>query len=140
MAIPECDLEGPLGNYLATRDEIVVAGPEEDVAARFVKAIEAYPCDAFIRICGDSPMVHPALIDFLIMFNTVTRPTFVHVDLGIRGTIVELVRTQDFLEGVPMFGKDLREHVTLAYKMDSFLVDTMQDLDVLRSRVADANA
>lgn len=40
----------------------VVRGPEQDVLARFVLAVETVPCDAVVRLTADCPLLDPALI------------------------------------------------------------------------------
>lgn len=46
-------------------------GPLENVAKRFMMVIEEYKLDAFVRICGDSPLLDQQLIDQgLKLFNS----------------------------------------------------------------------
>ncbi len=40
-----------------------VRGSLDDVAGRFLKALDACSADAFARICGDSPLLDPAVVD-----------------------------------------------------------------------------
>jgi spore coat polysaccharide biosynthesis protein SpsF len=44
-------------------DDAVWRGPLDDVAARFLGAAEAASLDAAVRICADSPLLDPALVD-----------------------------------------------------------------------------
>ncbi len=41
----------------------VFRGPLEDVAARFAGAARSHGLDAFVRVCADSPLLDPALVD-----------------------------------------------------------------------------
>ena len=68
VAIPLCDLDTTLNRYLFSRPDCdVYCGNEEnDLCARFLAAIAAYPCDAFVRVCGDSPMIEPELVDSVV--------------------------------------------------------------------------
>jgi len=77
----------------------VFRGPLWDVAGRFEEVIRRYGFDAFVRVCGDSPLIDQALIDrgcdifdsgdFDIVTNTLHR-TYP------RGQSVEIVRSDVF--------------------------------------------
>jgi len=43
-----------------------VRGSDWDVLDRFYQAAECYPADWIIRVCGDSPLINGAIIDFVI--------------------------------------------------------------------------
>lgn len=43
------------------------AGPLNDVAGRFREVVLKYPCDGFVRISGDSPLIDQRLIDKAIV-------------------------------------------------------------------------
>lgn len=133
VAIPRGDLEGPLGNYLATRNVEVVTGPENDVAERFRLALEYYPCDAFIRICADSPTCWPSGIDELISLYRDDPADFLMVS-GYRGTTAQLCSADLFLDSLPSFTKEEREHVLLKFDREtSFLVDTPADFERVKA-------
>ena len=61
VLIPEADRDSEL--EIACKDVPVVHGAEEDVAGRFLTGLDAFPCDAFMRICADSPVLDPGLAD-----------------------------------------------------------------------------
>ncbi|MBT5399287.1 hypothetical protein HOL24_01950 [bacterium] len=44
----------------------VFRGSEDDVLGRYVSAAEEYKADTIIRVCGDRPLVDPAIIDTAI--------------------------------------------------------------------------
>lgn len=133
VIIPKGDLEGPLGNYLATRDCLVVAGPEEDVAERFRLALEQYPCEAFIRICADSPACWPNGIDELIESHN-EMPGHYGQITGYPGTTAQICPTLQFLDALPTFTKEEREHVLTRWvRKFSFLVDTREDYERVKA-------
>jgi spore coat polysaccharide biosynthesis protein SpsF len=51
--------EKPLVKHLEAKDVPVVRGPEEDVLARFVQAVEAEDADAVVRLTADCPLLMP---------------------------------------------------------------------------------
>jgi spore coat polysaccharide biosynthesis protein SpsF len=52
---------------LATRLGVeVVRGPEDDVLARFVVALEAHPADEVIRLTADCPLTDPTLVEAVL--------------------------------------------------------------------------
>ena len=91
-------------------------GDENDVADRFVSTLRANPCDAFVRICADSPLIDPALIDMAVerfssgVFHM--RPKIIHNTSFPQGQQVEVVDTEMFLKYEPVMMGEHREHVT----------------------------
>lgn len=129
--IPECDLGGPLGKFLGRYKVEIVTGPEQEVAERFRLALAEFYCDAFVRICADSPLVDPRLIDRLIL-RSHDLPFFVmEASEDLLGSI-ELVATHAFLEALPHFSEEDWEHVTSYFKRPQarrFVVDTQEDFE-----------
>lgn len=128
VAIPPADAEGTLGSYLAARDATVVTGPEQDVAARFLVALDNYHCDGFVRICADSPMLWPILVD-----NAATMlrdgVLFAPVSAGFAGLQCHGVNTDFFRSCYEEMTEEEREHVTLAMvRLFSLLVDEPGDI------------
>ena len=86
---------------------------EDDVAGRFATILGMNPCDAFVRICADSPLIDPALIDMAVerftsgCLNIIRSSNYPH------GQQVEVVNTKTFLEVEPKMKGKYREHVTL---------------------------
>ena len=91
-------------------------GNLSDVAHRFLTASQQYGWEAVVRICGDSPLIDPRLIDqaveiFLsgeydLVTNTLER-TFP------KGQSVEVIRMSTFRDAHPQFETPgEREHVT----------------------------
>lgn len=44
----------------------VVVGQRKDVLSRFVTALDEFPAHAVVRVCADSPLIDPVLIDRLV--------------------------------------------------------------------------
>lgn len=133
VAIPTSDWDGPLDRYLAGRGDVyVVSGSEEDVAGRFCKVLEAVPCQAFIRICADSPLLDAHMVTDVADALREGR-TFVHYTCGVPGTQVQGVSTDMFLAYVDNMNPDEREHVLSFFtKRRSLAVDCPEDLERIR--------
>lgn len=91
-------------------------GAEQDVAQRLLAAAERFGLRALVRVCGDSPLIDPALVDYAITLyeqgdydvvtNTLKR-TYPS------GQSVELVETAALRRAVArMRTPEEREHVT----------------------------
>jgi spore coat polysaccharide biosynthesis protein SpsF len=137
----------------------VVRGSEDDVLARFVTALDAYPADALVRLTADCPLLDPTLID-AVAGAWAAAPGHDYVSTVLvrclpRGMDVELV-TARALRGVDRIavGHD-RVHVTsrlyaqpTEYRLLGLCVtppandlrvtlDTREDLVLLRALVAE---
>ena len=113
VAIPEQDCDGPLGRYVVLRAGLAW-GPEENVAERFRCALKSYPCDAFVRICADSPLIDPQLIDDVIRLFRLSRPAVATNCFPYTypaGQCVEVVDTVRFLAAVDKMDDYEHEHV-----------------------------
>lgn len=90
-------------------------GDEADVASRFAAALGRYGFEAFVRVCGDSPLLDGELVrrgleefaagDWDLVTNT-------HPRSFPKGQSVEVVRGSAFLSAMPRFDAADREHVT----------------------------
>src|SRR5690349_17474434 len=111
--------DDPLADFVAGRCQMpVFRGDLDNVVARFQSALRQYPCDWFVRISGDSPLIDAALVDAMIGFcasdddvvSNVVRRTFPP------GQSVECVRSEVF-SGLDPSGltADQREHVTKVF-------------------------
>lgn len=130
--IPREDLKGPLDVYLRERGCCVAWGqlsPREDindVAGLFEAVLNLEPCDAFVRVCADSPMLLPLSVDRVITPLRVGAPYVSAV--GASGQQCQGVRTDVFLEYLPKFTDEEREHVLLYFdRASSTVVDTEDD-------------
>jgi spore coat polysaccharide biosynthesis protein SpsF (cytidylyltransferase family) len=54
----------------------------DDVAGRFIEVLDAFPFQAFIRICGDSPLMDPGMVD---------QGVEIYRELDARGRLVDVV-------------------------------------------------
>lgn len=135
-------------------------GSLENVAERFVTAATAERAGAFVRICGDSPLIDPAIVDTAIRLfqahpcdlvtNVMTR-TFP------KGQSVEVIRTSTFARVSAKGGTcDEREHVTGGYYSEpaeyqivtfssgvdagriQLSVDTVSDLNAIERLIVDS--
>ncbi len=156
LAIPENDA----GEFNGELVSDVYTGDELDVAARFAGALKAYPCDAFVRVCADSPLLDPILVDEAIHLFHMKRPDIacnIHPRTFPMGQCVEVVNTATFLEERVHFSESDREHVTSFfynhsndYDIQNFeyyknlskysmLVDTQEDFDRVKSIIGRLN-
>lgn len=58
--------DDPLAAFLNSIDCSFFRGSLNNVFERFQKALIAYPCDYFVRLCADSPFLDPNLIEIMI--------------------------------------------------------------------------
>ncbi|MEF2144729.1 MAG: NTP transferase domain-containing protein [Desulfovibrionaceae bacterium] len=94
------------------------SGPLDDVALRFVRALQAHPCDGFVRYCADSPLVDVALLSrgvALFREHDVDLVTNVHPRTFPSGQSVEVVRASTFEQAYPRMRGDELEHNTLYF-------------------------
>jgi spore coat polysaccharide biosynthesis protein SpsF (cytidylyltransferase family) len=108
--------DDPVAAFCASEGTPCFRGPLDDVATRFRDAARAHSLDAFVRICGDSPLLDHRLVDAAAalfrhddadVVSNVSRRTFpkgqsVEV-VGVNALLKALMETDDPLD---------REHVT----------------------------
>ena len=136
LAMPACDAGSRLEAYGKSRDVMTFCGGEEnDVAGRFASVLrKCGKWDAFVRICGDSPLLDPVIIEALCL-TAIQEHALVLSNVGQAltpaGQHAELVDTGFFLAQEPYMRGDDREHVTShLYKsisVPSMAVDTEED-------------
>ena len=64
VAGPMADQHGPLRKYLHEIEcDHFFGEAENDLCARYLSAIALFPCDGFIRICADSPLIQPEIVE-----------------------------------------------------------------------------
>jgi len=110
--------DDPVAAYCAARGATVRRGPLRDVAARIAAVIDAEALDGFVRVCADSPLLDPGLVDAAARM---LRATGVDVVTNARprthphGQSVEAVRADAFRRALGLMTEPGdREHVTPA--------------------------
>lgn len=108
--------DDPLVSYLNTLDVSVFRGPLENVFKRFRLCLSRYPCEWFLRVNADSPLLNVRLLRAIIAYagkvecdlvTTIFPRTFP------KGQNVELIRTSSFMViDESTLSSDEREHVT----------------------------
>lgn len=111
--------DNPLVHHLVACGTTVFRGDLEDCVSRYQACLRAHPCDWFVRICADSPLTDPDLIQRVVDYgdrrdaDLVTnrqRRTFPV------GQSVEMVRSQTFLKLNPSeLTPEQREHATAVF-------------------------
>ena len=137
VAIPQNDIASPLASYLRSLKVAYYAGAEEnDVAARFLAVLDTIECDAFVRICGDSPLIDPGLIDNIVKcfrhgVEAHDGDFMSNVGLcGSHGQFIECVTVAAYREGARHFTAEDREHAGMPWfyrRNPSLCVDTEAD-------------
>ncbi len=108
--------DDPIASFCQAGGVACFRGDHDDVAGRYLGTVEQYGFDAFIRICGDSPLIDSALIDhglglladgaFEIVTNNLRR-TFP------AGQTIEIFETRAYRRGYEQMRRpEHLEHVT----------------------------
>ena len=149
-AIPEGEKDDILAERIMKHPRaILFRGSEENVALRFAQVLHEHPCDAFVRICADSPFIDPKTIRTSIKMLHAHDADYVYTTGYPSGQQVECVKSPLFLETLGTFNAYEREHVTPRFRKPGFkvrvirkwpgeeavklTVDTMDDLERLRA-------
>jgi spore coat polysaccharide biosynthesis protein SpsF len=116
VATSDQESDDPLVAYLATLGVRTFRGPLDDVLERFCRCARAYPADWIARICADSPVLDPAVIQRVVGAARpdcdVVTTTFPHRTHPL-GSNVELIRASALLSlPADELTADDREHVT----------------------------
>ena len=112
----------------------VVRGPLDDVFERFRLALARLPCDRFVRLSADSPVLPPALLERMLAIpaDGADLVTNVHPRTFPKGWSVEVVNAATFagLESRLLSAHD-REHVTRYFyaAADRFTIRNVQSAD-----------
>jgi spore coat polysaccharide biosynthesis protein SpsF len=146
VACPEADWDKIKIDHREYRVPVVVEflpGDENDVAGRFAKVLERHPCEAFMRVCADSPLIMPELIEDVVKQGIRNRTYMITMSpMG----CAEYMPTDDFLLTVPEMGPHNREHVTTYWRaqtggipmpgMPKLTIDTTEDLERVRGVIS----
>jgi spore coat polysaccharide biosynthesis protein SpsF len=111
--------DDPLADFVTNRCAVpVFRGELDNVLARFQSALAEYPCEWFVRVSGDSPLIDVSLVQAMIQLSgrgpdvvsNVVRRTFPP------GQSVECVRSAVFRAlNAGDLTPDQREHVTKVF-------------------------
>ena len=115
LAIPDDEENTVLRKLALSAGVDYVAGPLEDVLARYIKAVEAFEADVVVRITGDSPLISPYIVDVTV--EALLEQGFDYaVMLGTPLGIEAEVLSREAFDRVVEFSTEpeLREHATLA--------------------------
>jgi len=108
--------DDPLSSYAKDLGLKIVRGSREDVVDRYASAVDCYSCDAFFRICGDSPLLLPYLFDYaasIFQNKSYDIVTNVFPRTFPVGMSVELIRTETFLKTKKdIKNQDDKEHLS----------------------------
>lgn len=113
-----------LARFCEEQSVACVRGSEHDVASRFVDALEREPMDAFVRVCGDRPLLDRALVSRAIALYRAGDDEIVTNAWPATfppGQTVEVVTTATFLRAVAGMNARDREHVTPLFYRDHHL-------------------
>lgn len=153
--------DDPLAAFAAREGQALFRGDLDNVARRFQQCLAAHPCEWFVRISGDSPLIDPELIVAVAarrepQYDLVTN---VHPRTFPPGQSVEVVRAACYAAiDTAAWTAEEREHVTLAlyrspqeYRVRnvgsreagaarrSLAVDTREDLHAVEALIASGN-
>ena len=91
-------------------------GSLDNVYKRFIDALKSFQCDAFVRVCADSPLINPEIMDKVIKkyktkkFDIVTN---CFPKSYPKGLSIEIVNTKIFQENFKNIkNKSFSEHIT----------------------------
>ena len=153
--------DDPLAAYLDAQGHKVFRGDLDNVFLRFQDALKTYPCDAFVRICGDSPIIHPDLIVYMMSCFKKETADFLsntHHKKFPKGQSVEIIKSDLFTSIDPRsLTEEQQEHVmpyfyenaakyktvfpdsTVNHRHINTCVDTIEDLQNLETGEIDYN-
>lgn len=114
LAVPDLPSEAPLLDVARRLNITTCKGPEEDVLKRFILAGEAAGAEHVLRVCGDSPLIDPNLIDALLENHCQNQADYtMSSGLAPLGTSAEAVRLATLKQiAETAVEQPYREHVT----------------------------
>ncbi len=132
--------DNPLALYLQASHVPVFRGPLNNVFERFQQCLKKHPCDWILRICADSPLLDPLILQKLLNYTesdydlvTTTFPrTFP------RGKNAELIRVHTFLSlNSQKLTESEQEHPTSFFyrNSDSFKILNIESGDEKLSEI-----
>jgi len=108
--------DDPIAEYCRSRGVSCCRGPLHDVAQRFLLAMETCPAHAYIRLCADSPIMDPEVVNAVVGLFEAKKPdlaTNVFPRSFPAGLSVEVIHPASFRKAAVLFSTAAhREHVT----------------------------
>ncbi|MGE0680705.1 MAG: NTP transferase domain-containing protein [Candidatus Binatia bacterium] len=148
--------DDPLACYAQSLGVPLYRGELENVAKRFFHCLCEYPCDWFIRLCADSPLLDATVLKTLTAYQErwdLDLVTNVYPRTFPKGYSVEMVKAESFATlDVDALSAEEKEHVTAVFYRRpqrfrilnvtsgdprqaglSYAVDTLEDLKRLEA-------
>lgn len=116
LATSKNTTDDPLVLYAKNLGIDVVRGSQNDVFERYILTLKKFKCDAFFRVCGDSPLLFPLLFDkaaYIYKNSKYDLITNVFPRTFPIGMSVELINTRTFIKmDKKIKSKNDREHIS----------------------------
>jgi len=113
--------DDPVADYGQYLGLDVYRGPLNDVTTRFCQVILSQKVSSFVRICGDSPLIDPNIVDQAVSLyhhHNCDLVTNVFPRSFPKGQSVEVMTTDSFMTAVKQDCME-REHITQMYYLNS---------------------
>lgn len=143
--------DDPLASYTQSLGVAVYRGELDNVAGRFWHCLREHPCDWFIRLCADSPLLDSTVLKTVASYQgrlDLDVVTNVYPRTFPKGHSVEMVKAESFAAlAVQTLSAEEQEHVTAVFYQHpqrfrilnvtsgdprqarlSYAVDTLEDL------------
>ncbi len=159
VATSDDETDEPIVEFCATTGTTCFQGSLENVARRYAQLLEAFPAEGYIRVCGDSPLLDPGLVDEVVALYAEQTPdlaTNVFPRSFPKGQSVEVFGAQSFRSIYDQLARsEDREHVTqffyryaARYRIvnlssgldcagESLAIDTTEDMESFRVLVTE---
>jgi spore coat polysaccharide biosynthesis protein SpsF len=145
VAIPLGHSQRELFDYEKHYDVTIFdACQEDDVTGRFGAVCDFYKIRDFVRVCSDSPLLQPWVVDYAVDYYLNQVPNYV-VTVGMPdGMNAEVVDYDALKDAYPRMTKEEKEHVTLYFEnhpgefdcrfldLKHLSIDTIDDLTRVR--------
>lgn len=132
LATSTDEADDPLSIYASQIGLDVIRGSRDNVVKRFTQTLHAHQCDAFFRICGDSPLLLPHLLDHAVSIYKQKKYdiiTNIFPRTFPAGMSVELIKSETFLKTQEkIIDKDESEHLTKYFynNSNSFQINNIE--------------
>lgn len=141
--------DDPLSDFGLSYGIRVYRGPLGDVATRLSEAARSNDSDALVRICGDSPLIDPTLIDQLVRLYRASLPvdlvSNVHDRTFPKGQSVEVISIKALRSKIANgLTREEKEHATLSFysasdRSSKLFVSRSPSLSTVQLSVDDQN-